>query len=379
MDDLLVVGLDLATGQEVHAGDRESWEWYGKGHNGDQTLVCRECYDGTDLPGGPRQVALVPKGRKGGARRAHFAHPPGMAPPGGRHNPETLWHAEGKQLLRQWAQKQGAAAQVEAWTGDGRRRSDVAITVPGGGRLALEVQLGDITDAEWLARHNDYVQAGITDVWLWHPQSWIPRVVFDRGQPGWRLDLTLSRIGLVHAQPAPVTSIRASETSRCIAVHWPPCPDDPLDTLWMPLAAAQLAAEGIEPSAEAAAELARQAEKATLRAEIAKQATLPGTRRTRAEQPLAVTVPAPRPSDSAQQNGNAALPHYAFRYDAFPPWSDPDTWWYWCDACGNSQITGAELKASPIIHIVKTAKTNRSGQLEIIRLRFGGGIAQRRS
>ena len=92
-----------------------------------------------------------------------------------------------------------------------------------------------------------------------------------------------------------------------------------------------------------------------------------------------MAVPAPRPSDSAQQNGNAALPHYAFRYDAFPPWSDPDTWWYWCDTCGNSQITGAELKASPIIHIVKTARTSRSGQLEIIRLRFGGGIAQRRS
>lgn len=73
MGDLFVVGLDLVTGQEVHAGDRESWEWYGKGHNGDQSPVCRECYDGTDLPGGPRRVALVPKGRKGGARRAHFA------------------------------------------------------------------------------------------------------------------------------------------------------------------------------------------------------------------------------------------------------------------------------------------------------------------
>src|SRR6516164_2303558 len=108
MGDLLVVGLDLVIGQEVHAGDRETWEWYPKGHNGDQTLVCRECHDGTDLPGGPRRVALVPKGRKGGARRAHFAHPPGMAPPGGRHNPETLWHAEGKQLLRRWAQEQGA-------------------------------------------------------------------------------------------------------------------------------------------------------------------------------------------------------------------------------------------------------------------------------
>jgi hypothetical protein len=85
--------------------------------------------------------------------------------------------------------------------------------------------------------------------------------------------------------------------------------------------------------------------------------------------------PTPILSDSAQQNGNAALPHKAFRYDAFPPWTDPDTWWYSCDGCG-SRITGAELKASPIIHIVETAKASSSGQLETIHLRFGGGIAQ---
>ena len=158
--DLLVVGLDLVTRWEVHAGDRETWEWHDKGHNGDRTLVCRECYEGMDLPGGPRVVGLVPKGRKGGARRAHFAHPPGMAPPDGRHNPETLWNAEGKQLLRRWAQAQRATARVEAWTHDGRRRSDVAVTLPADDHVALEVQLGDITDAEWLARHDDYVQAG---------------------------------------------------------------------------------------------------------------------------------------------------------------------------------------------------------------------------
>ena len=59
--DLLVVGLDLATGLEVHAGDRETQEWWNKGHNGDQTLVCLACYQGADLPGGPRVVALVPE------------------------------------------------------------------------------------------------------------------------------------------------------------------------------------------------------------------------------------------------------------------------------------------------------------------------------
>lgn len=77
--DLLVVGLDLVTGQEVHVGDREMWQWHRKGHNGDQTLVCHQCYDGADLPGGPRLVALVPKGRLYGQRRRHFAHPSGQA------------------------------------------------------------------------------------------------------------------------------------------------------------------------------------------------------------------------------------------------------------------------------------------------------------
>jgi len=36
--DLLVVGLDLVTGREVHAGDRHTEKWYEKGHNGDRTL-----------------------------------------------------------------------------------------------------------------------------------------------------------------------------------------------------------------------------------------------------------------------------------------------------------------------------------------------------
>jgi hypothetical protein len=85
--DLFVVGLDLVTGLEVHARDRRTEEWRKEGHNGDRTLVCQACYEGADLLNGPQIVPLVPKGREGGARRQHFAHPPGMAPPGGRHCP----------------------------------------------------------------------------------------------------------------------------------------------------------------------------------------------------------------------------------------------------------------------------------------------------
>ena len=182
--DLLVVGLDLVTGREVHAGDRRTEKWYEKGHNGDRTLVCLACYEGADLLDGPRTVALVPKGREGGARRQHFAHPPGMAPPGGQHSPESLWHAESKQAIREWAEAQGFTAWVEARTADGRRRSDVEIILPDGHHLAVELQRGELSDAEWIARHEDYARAGITDLWLYHPDTRVPRIVFWYRQPG---------------------------------------------------------------------------------------------------------------------------------------------------------------------------------------------------
>jgi hypothetical protein len=68
--DLLVTGLDLDSGLEVHAGDRQTWEWHAKGHNGDHTLICLQCHTSGDAPGAPQVVALVPKGRSGGRRRS---------------------------------------------------------------------------------------------------------------------------------------------------------------------------------------------------------------------------------------------------------------------------------------------------------------------
>lgn len=60
--DLYVCGLDLSTGRVVHADEREVWEWRPKGHNGDGTLVCLECYHGAGSPdGAPLVVPLVPR------------------------------------------------------------------------------------------------------------------------------------------------------------------------------------------------------------------------------------------------------------------------------------------------------------------------------
>jgi Competence protein CoiA-like family len=367
--DLLVVGLDLVTGREVHAGDRRTEEWREKGHNGDRTLVCQACYQGTDLSGGPQTVALVPKGRDGGARQQHFAHPPGMTPPAGRHSPESLWHAESKQALRGWAADKGFAARVEAWTADGRRRSDVEVLMPGGRRLAIELQRGEMSDAEWIARHQDYARAGITDLWLWHPDTRVPLVVFRHGQPGWRFDLEARRIGLIHARPNRATWTLPRQ-AQCQAAHWPPCPADELDVAWMPLASARLTLLGIEPSAETVDKLEQLAGVADRELAAAKQAQA-AAQRWREDQHDAVTRP-PAIWKTNLAWDESSRTHEAFRWGAFPPWTDPDTWRYGCyDMCG-LELTGAMLKASPIVHVVRAIEQASTGRLREIELRHGG-------
>lgn len=44
------------------------------------------------------------------------------------------------------------------------------------------------------------------------------------------------------------------------------------------------------------------------------------------------TVTGPDTSEEFRQRVRV---HDAFRYDAFPPWTDPDTWWYRCVVCGD--------------------------------------------
>ena len=350
MDDLLVVGLDLSTGLEVHAADRPVPEWRRKGHNGDQTLACQQCHQGLDLPAGSRTVALVPKGRVGGARRPHFAHPPGMAPPDGRHNPESRWHALGKQMLARWAARQGGATRIEAYTPDGRRRSDVAVALPGGVRVSFEVQYRLITDAEWLDRHDDYARAGITDVWLWHERLTVPRIVYTRGQPGWLLGSELDRVGLCHATPPAPEQV--TDDSSCGDVHWPPCLGDAIDVLWMPLAQAVLAGSSLLPSPQASRVLADRA--ATARARSQKSPRAPGTntaRRTAAKTPDLLSSDTAR-RRLAELQHRPLPPHRAIRYDARPPWTDPLTWWFLCHLCGGKTYTGAELRSSPIPHYV---------------------------
>lgn len=96
--DLLVVGYDLDAESEVHIGDRALPEWHAIGYKGTRRLVCYLCWRGVDaVPG--TEVALVPRGRLGGTKRAHFAHPPRAGVHGSRAARETIWHLGMKHRL----------------------------------------------------------------------------------------------------------------------------------------------------------------------------------------------------------------------------------------------------------------------------------------
>lgn len=340
-----VSGLDLSTMRVVQPDERNTWQWREKGHNGDGTLVCLECYHGSGTPDGKRHlVPLVPKGKVNGARRQHFAHPPGMAPVGG-HSPETAWHWEVKHRLAQWvAESAGASAQVEAWTTDGRRRSDVEVRFADGARLAIEVQLSPMTDTELLARRADYARLGTALVWVWPSGEKVPHVLFQFGEPGWVFDPAKDQLGLVCGQPH-LSWPADRTTARNRSPHWPPCPGDKTEVRWMPLSSVRLTKRGFQPSAEVTARLQEEAADAARHAEAERAAahnadTL--TRSTRGSGNLQA-VRARRPS-----SWQPSRPHLALRIDAHPPWSHPLARLYWCSRCGF--LTGGQLSSSSIPH-----------------------------
>src|SRR5205807_1819009 len=63
--------------------------------------------------------------------------------------------------------------------------------------------------------------------------------------------------------------------------------------------------------------------------------------------------------------------HEAFRWDAFPPEADPDTRCFGCNICG-LELTGAMLKVSPVVHVIRTMERTRAGRPREIELRYGG-------
>jgi hypothetical protein len=139
----------------------------------------------------------------------------------------------------------------------------------------------------------------------------------------------------------------------------------------MPLESARLTWHGIELPAEVTAELARLTEDAARELAAIKQAREAAARQARADRAPAVARPsAVTNPETAGKYRQLVRVHEAFRYDAFPPGTDPDSWWYRCDVCGD-KLTGAELKASPVIHVVRSYERADTGRYVEVYRRYG--------
>jgi len=245
-DDLLVVGLDLETGREAHLTEPTLAYWRERGYSGRRTLVCGMCQAGIDAAPGTR-VPLVVRGKIGGLRRPHFAHPPGQAPVGG-HHPESVWHLTAKAVLAAWAHRQPGVTDVavERWTPNQARRSDVRVYFGDGHQVALEAQATVLTDREWIARHADYQRQNITDIWLWRPGIRPHWVAVHHGQSMWEFDPVQERayllLGAAHDRPARWWT---ALDLHLYAQHEPPCVGDILLRRELALSMIGLTADGL--------------------------------------------------------------------------------------------------------------------------------------
>lgn len=99
-------------------------------------------------------------------KRDGFSHLPGAR----KHAPESINHLQGKAVIAAWLVRRFGvnAVHLEAATDSQRTRvADVMLTLPGGQRVAFEVQYAALSVEQWRARHESYVAQGVLDVWLW--------------------------------------------------------------------------------------------------------------------------------------------------------------------------------------------------------------------
>ena len=320
-DDLLVVGLDLETGREVHVSDADRDYWHTRGYSGRRTLVCALCYTGVDAEPGTG-VPLVVRGRIGGLRRPHFAHPPGQAPVGG-HHPESVWHLSAKAVLAAWARRQPGVIDVavERCTPDRARRPDVRVRFYDGRQVALEVQAAPLTDQEWSSRHADYQRQGIIDVWLWRPGTRSHWIVVDRGQSLWELDPGKERVylllGEAYDRPA---GWWTGEDLHFYAQHQPPCVGDTLLRRELALSTIGLTADGLVTPDSVHREISNARARVRDAAEQARAAMAGRTRPQPAEPPARRAAPQLKSQVAA---GPAARQHLAAAYQGRPSRPQP--------------------------------------------------------
>ncbi|CAM3950968.1 competence protein CoiA family protein [Nocardia ninae] len=263
----LTVALDVVRHQYLcaptDAADPRMNELRHKSYRGDQTLLCALCYAGIGTAPGS-EVPVIVKGRIGGVRRPHFAHPAGHGPTGGQHEPESEWHLASKECLAAWARTQPDVIDVrnEVWLPNRERRSDVRVTFANGDEVALEAQCSPLTDTAWTSRHHDYQLSGVIDVWLWHPDSPVPWVILSdtkHPQQLWMLDPWKGSITLMVGAPHQHQPIAAHDINHRIQ-HLPPCTGDELAPYEFSLSDMTLTPHGIEIPAELSKQLAEQQE-----------------------------------------------------------------------------------------------------------------------
>jgi hypothetical protein len=327
-DDLLVVGLDLVSARSVSVGDGSYEHWRTKGVKGDHSLVCLYCHrdDG-------RHVPLVIRGREGGYRRRHFAHPPGLKPHGG-HGPETVWHVDGKLLLQRWARRQPdvASAQIEWATNDRSRRADVQVVLLDGTVLAIELQSRRLTDGEWLERHRDYAAQDIVDVWLWRGGLDRPGIQLTHDSAVWFLNVGDRLIGTPLGRPHPKPKDwYVGPNPEFFGVHYPPCLNDDVTIRWTALSDMAVGRAGLHLPAKVDQEL--RADRDRLRRGAADRTAAAQTRSASRLVPAA-----PDPKSPARP---APTPHRRPRPGLLPPAPGPQALGrrsgrsYWvCSGCG---------------------------------------------
>ncbi|MFD6329217.1 competence protein CoiA family protein [Streptomyces niveus] len=304
VDELLVVGLDMNSGRETHIRERPMDQWRRLGYGRLESVVCAACFYGLDGVAEGTRVPLIARGRIGGSRRPHFAHPPHMGPPGG-HHPETLWHIQAKLRLERWALSlpNVVEARQERWIPTRERRTDVHVRLASGSRLALEAQSDLMTDQLWQDRHRDYATAGIQDVWFMRPGAAVPHVLLAEQAQVYVLDLGERTVRVMWGQPHPRSGRwwEARDLTH-FALHHPPCPGDDIHQESVTLAELGLNERGLVLPERLADKLAgehrtarRSADSARAEAEenrrraaravrssrppVAREAVLPSTRR----------------------------------------------------------------------------------------------------
>jgi hypothetical protein len=238
-----------------------------------------------------------------------------------------------------WASSQPAVveARTEYWAADGRRRSDVEIRLNDGTQLVVEVQQQPLTDDAWTRRHDDYVSAGLVDVWLWHPTLGVPGIARDEPQCNWLLASDLSQIGAPLARSHPRDEGWWEQPNfRLYGLHYPPCPGDAVITRWTDINQYSVDGNGIRLPSSIQRELREQAARAASRARQTREritaTPVPTPRRAKPSPPIRQPTHVPRqPTPTAPPE---PVWHEVHRIDALPPHADSAQRRYRCRTCG---------------------------------------------